>query len=101
MNEGRNSLLVERVQPFQAYRLGSYPTDNIISVIIITSDHTIYVKKTSYLCYNIYFTIFKTRKKIIFRHKSLSYMDSSTTGLIDRRAQTLIGQHLPPISFAL
>ena len=25
-------------------------------------------------------------------------MDSSTTGLIDRHAQTLIGQHLPPIS---
>ena len=25
-------------------------------------------------------------------------MDSSTTGLIDRRAQTLIGQHLPSIS---
>ena len=24
-------------------------------------------------------------------------MDSSTTGLIDRRAQTLIGQHLPPM----
>ena len=28
INEGRNSLL-ECVQPFQAYRLGSYPTDNI------------------------------------------------------------------------
>ena len=43
MNEGRNSLL-ECVQPFQAYRLGSYPTDNIIhvSVTIIISDHTIY-----------------------------------------------------------
>ena len=43
MNEGRNSLL-ECAQPFQAYRLGSYPTDNIIhvSVIIKISDHTIY-----------------------------------------------------------
>ena len=26
------------------------------------------------------------------------HMDSSTTWLIDRRTQTLIGQHLPPIS---
>ena len=26
------------------------------------------------------------------------HMDGSTTGLIDRRAQTLIGQHLPPTS---
>ena len=26
------------------------------------------------------------------------HMDSSTTGLIDRRSQTLIGQHLQPIS---
>ena len=45
MNEGRNSLL-ECVQPFQAYMLGSYPTDNIIhvSVIIIKSDHT-FIKK--------------------------------------------------------
>ena len=42
MNEGRNSLLCECVQPFQAYSIGGYPTDNIISAIIILSDHTIY-----------------------------------------------------------
>ena len=41
MNEGWNSLL-KPVQPFQAYMLGSYPMDNIISVIIIISCHTIY-----------------------------------------------------------
>ena len=34
MHKDRNSLL-ECVQLFQAYRLGSYPTDNIISVVII------------------------------------------------------------------
>ena len=53
MNEGRNSLL-ECAQRFQAYMLGSYPTDNIIhiSVIILKSDHT-FNKKTSYLWSNI------------------------------------------------
>ena len=40
MNEGRNSLL-ERAQPKQIYRPVSYPMDNIISVTIIISDHTI------------------------------------------------------------
>ena len=47
MNEGRNSLL-ECVQPFQAYRLGSFPTDNIIHVsvkIIILKKYTNYLKK--------------------------------------------------------
>ena len=70
MNESRNSLL-EHVQPFQAHRLGSYPM-NIISYLL----HESY----SYC-----------------RHNHC-HMDSSTTWLIDRRAQTLIGQHLPPIS---
>ena len=49
MNEGRNSLL-ERVQPLQAYIHGSYPMDNIISVIIIILKQLL--KKPSYLCYN-------------------------------------------------
>ena len=46
---------------------------------------------------NIYYAIFRAHKKIIFVF--LTQILVISTGLIDRRAQTLIGQHLPPISF--
>ena len=68
MNEGRNSLL-ECAQPSQAYMLGSYPTDNIIHVlvIIIKSDDTIYLKK-HHICGLIFITRFLvlTKKSYLY-----------------------------------
>ena len=90
MNESRNSLL-ECVQPFPAYRLGSYPTDNMISAIIIISDHTIYFKKHHSFVI-IFITLFL---KLVF----LAQIIVISTDLVDRRAETPIGQHLPPIAF--
>ena len=52
--------LLERVEPC-LQRFGSYPMNIRISVIIIISYHTIYLKEHHInLFYNIYYTIFKT-----------------------------------------